>query len=290
MKFVYLSLIMIISTLLLSVPTFAIEGNGGMSLSPLRTEFDIKPGTVQTGSLTISNTTSQVMNVSFDPMEFDVINQQYDYAFTSESDVIKWVSFDQKNLELKAGESKKINYNIGVPLSAEPGGRYISIFVSNDTKSNEDGIVSRQRIASMVYITVTGEVTRSGELISLNTPWLVVNNNQWSAVMRNSGSTHYRSRFNTALSDIFGNNIGGYIQGESMILPGTVKLLNNEFKLPTWPGIYTVTYTIGLGDNPARLEKRYLLYLPSWSILTFAGILVSVKIFTSRRKKTDQSV
>ncbi len=250
----------------------------GFTVSPVRTEIDILPGTQKTGNLTVKNETNKLMEVGFSAESFSVINQYYDYQFTAETNVADWVGFQDKKIELKPGEEKKITYTIGVPLESEPGGRYISIFVSNDTKNDNDGIAARQRIASLLYITVTGDVTRSGELISLNTPWFITDNNDWSIVVRNSGTTHFRSRFNTVVSDMFKNKIGENIMDESMLLPGTIKLINGKFQTPNLPGIYKVTYTIGLGDNPAVVQERYVLYMPIWLILLFVGAIVLFSI------------
>jgi hypothetical protein len=102
----------------------------GLTLSPLRTELDIAPGTSLDGMLTVTNNSSKPMSVAMSAEVFSVINQQYDYAFTAESNVVQWVSFDHTEISLQPGKSQDVKYMVGVPLSAEPGGRYISLFAS----------------------------------------------------------------------------------------------------------------------------------------------------------------
>lgn len=256
----------------------------GLTLSPLRSELEIAPGTSVDGVLTITNSSKNSMAVDLNAEAFSVINQQYDYAFTEESNVIKWVSFENPEINLVAGQIQKVKFTVGVPLSAEPGGRYISLFASTDTGKTTDGLSSRQRIASLLYITVSGDVTREGHLVSLSSPWLVGDRANWSVALQNRGSTHYRSRYNVAIKNIINNSVVATSQGEALILPGTVRSVVDTLPLPQWPGIYKAEFTIGLGDNPAMIVTRYILYIPSIAALSigFATLLVIVWSFRNR--------
>lgn len=264
----------------------------GLTLSPLRSEFNIAPGTSHKGSLTVTNSSGESIDVKFNANEFSVINQQYDYAFTEESEVSKWIVFETDEVTLKANETKKIFYDIGVPQSAEPGGRYVSLFASTGSRSSEKGIVSEQRIASLLYITVTGEVSRIGSLMSLASPWYVTKNGQWSVLLSNKGTTHYRSRYNVTFYDPFGQIASESKTGESLILPGTARLVTDSFSMPKWPGLYKVVYVIGLGDTPAEITVRYMLYLPVWAVIAIISAFVGLIIYLKRRfvRRKNQSV
>jgi len=258
----------------------------GLTLSPLRSELNINPGTSLDGQLTVTNSTSKAMVVNINAEEFSVINQQYDYAFTTESDVSKWARFNPSEVNIPSGESKKVTYTIGVPLSSEPGGRYISLFASTNTGLLNGGVESKQRIASLVYITVLGDVTRAGNLVSLTSPWLITGDNNWNVAIQNTGSTHFRSRYNVQVKDLLWDGVAASESGESLILPGTIRSVSDKLPAPKWPGIYKVVYNIGLGDTPAKIETRVLIYMPIWttfSIITIATVLLYW--FYSRRKK-----
>ena len=142
------------------------------------------------------------MTVSLSVEKFSVINQQYDYAFTEGSDLAKWVTFNPVEVNLTVGESKKISYTIGVPLSAEPGGRYISLFASTNVETLSGDTSSLQRIASLLYITVLGDVTRAGNLVSLTSPWAISGESIWSVAIQNTGTTHFRSRYNVQMNNL----------------------------------------------------------------------------------------
>lgn len=261
----------------------------GLTLSPLRSELEISPGTSLDGILTVKNSTDKLMTVSLVAEEFSVINQQYDYAFTAESNMAKWVSFSPSEVDLIAGETKQVKYTVGVPLLAEPGGRYISLFASTDTGNLDNAIKSRQRVASLLYITVSGKVTRVGSLASLSSPWLISDSSSWSVALRNSGTTHFRSRYDVQVLNLIGNDVVASIPGDALILPGTIRLINNILPLPKLPGIYKVVYMIGLGDSPAVTETRYIIYAPIYAIFIFIAIITSlVSILANKIRKIRQ--
>lgn len=261
----------------------------GLTVSPIRSELEIAPGISQDGVLTITNSTKETMVVDLTAESFSVINQQYDYAFTSESEMAKWVSFSDSKIELAAGESKKANFTIGVPLSAEPGGRYISLFASTNTHVDSDSsIVSRQRVASLLYLTVTGKITRSGNLIYLTSPNIVTGKVNWSMVLQNTGTTHFRSRYDIKILNIINNDVVANSQGDALILPGSLRLITDELPSLKLPGLYKAVYTIGLGDTPARVETRYLFY-SSPLVLIFVMFIILALIYAAYRLKDHKA-
>lgn len=257
----------------------------GLTLSPLRTELNITPGTSLDGVLKVTNNSTKPMSVNMTAEAFSVINQQYDYAFTAESNVVKWVSFDHTEINLGPGKSQGVKYMVGIPLSAEPGGRYISLFASTDTSNPTDsGILSKQRVASLLYITVLGDISRVGHLVSLTSPWLIGGDSTWSVALQNTGTTHYRSRYNLQIKDLIFNGTAASMSGEALILPGTVRLVSDTLPAPFWPGLYKAIYNIGLGDNPSVTKTALILYMPIWALIIIV-ILFAVLIYWLTRNR-----
>lgn len=258
----------------------------GISISPVTKEVNLLPGTSLDGYISVTNSTNEKASLSLSVEEFNVANYQYDYTFIKESDISKWISFQEDELSLGSNQTKNINYTIGVPLSTEPGGRYLSIFVSSDKKFDSNESILRQRLASLIYINVEGEVTRSGSTITFNSPWLIIDNPSWSTTLRNSGTTHYRSRYSVSVVNLFGKKVTEDKSGEALVLPGTIRLIKDNFNLPKWPGIYKLNYHIGLGDNPAFKQTKIIIYLPFYLIIVlfFVVIILIIKIKSLIRK------
>ncbi len=265
----------------------------GLTVSPLRTELTIDPGTSQDSKLTLTNSNDHPITVHLSVEEFSVIDPQYDYAFNAETQLTSWVTFSPDTLDLAVGQTKTATFRVGVPLSAEPGGRYLSMFVTTDAGSPVDGVVSQQRIASLIYLTVNGKISRSGHLVSLNAPWLLTGKTDWTANVQNTGSTHYDSRYNVTIQPLIGTQTVASSTSSALILPGTIRLIQNSIPLPNLPGIYKAVYTIGLGDTPAVVKTLYIIYLPPVAIIVsiFAIILVVSLIseYRARSKKHKAS-
>lgn len=257
----------------------------GLTLSPLRNEFDVTPGTAHDNILKVTNSTDKVMRVDLTAEEFSVINPQYDYAFAQESDITKWVKFESPEFNLAAGETKSIKYTFGVPLSAEPGGRYLSIFATTSTQSQIDGsVTSQQRVASLLYVTISGNVTRVGKLVSLSSPLMINESTNWSVLLQNTGTTHYHSRYNIQIFNIFSSDIAASSNGDALILPNSLRLINNAIPLPKFPGLYRAVYTVGLGDNPAKVETHYLIYITPLSVLALVLFISVISLIILYRR------
>jgi hypothetical protein len=257
----------------------------GLKVSPVKQEVDVEPGTVKKGSLNITNLGDKSVAVDLSAEEFSVVNENYDYAFSTESDVAKWVSFDDSKITILGNQSLNVNYAVNVPSSAEPGGRYISIFASTES-SVDIGIESRQRVASLLYITVLGDISRSGDIINLSSPWLVFDSGDWSASLQNTGTAHYVSRIDVNVLNLTNNKIVASGSREAMILPGTIRLVTDKLPQLKWPGIYKIVYQISLGDKSSADEVRYVLYLPPMAIALIVIILtIFLIVFSSHRRK-----
>lgn len=254
----------------------------GLTLSPIRSELGIAPGTSIGGVLTVANSTDKTMEVNFSAEEFSVINQQYDYTFKTDSDLTKWVTFTPAKVSLAAGESKKVSFLVGVPVSAEPGGRYISLFAGNNSASSDYGMNFSQRVASLLYITVAGNVSKTGRLLSLSSPWVVNDNGKWDMTLQNTGSTHFTGWYNIKSENIINHSISSSISGEALILPGTIREVTGILPLPKIPGVYKITYVVTLGDTPAITNTRYVLYIPVLLLVIIVFVIVVLFLSVGR--------
>lgn len=270
--------------------TYAIDGTiKGMTVSPGRTEIDIMPGTTKQKTVTVENNTEKNMTVELSAEAFSVINQQYDYKFTSESKTASWIRFDKNIIELTPSQKIDIPYSINVPNNAEPGGQYLSIFATTDTPASSKAILSKQRIASLLYITVLGDVTRTGKLIFLNSPWLINGNNMWSMSVQNTGSAHFRSNYQLKIFDLFGKNIKSSEKNSSLILPETIRNVTGLVPIPDLPGIYKINYSITLGDSSSKNITKYFLYMPFWFIVAIISLIFAIIILVTIIKKPKKT-
>ncbi len=265
---------------------------GTLSLEPLRSEVTIQPGEATSGQLTVRNGSQLPATVTFSAEAFSVVDEAYNYDFDPDAAITRWVQFSQPKFDLKPGETRKVDYAIGAPTDAEPGGKYFALIAALETQdSNADGINPVQRAASLVYMTVPGAITKQGQLKRLDVPhWTRQSPVSWSLSLSNTGSVHYRSRLTLTTRDIFGR-VMAQAEYEHLILPNTVRFVSGTADLGSWPGIYQLQYMVGLGDVPATRASRWVVYTPLGPTALLIGLFAAMAIvgLRWRRKRTTES-
>jgi hypothetical protein len=258
----------------------------GVTISPLRQEGIIDPGFVYTGSLLIKNSGSQPQQISLNAETFNVTGQSYDYLFKTDTTESEWVSFDRSSLLLNPNETAIVTYQVNVPIGTEPAGYYLALFALNRPSSSPTGgITPTERVASLLYLTVSGEATRTGQLVQLNGPLVVFGNTSWSATLQNKGTLHYRSVYSSKVSSVFNHQVS-FHEDSRLILPGTIRLIEAPIQPPDILGLYKVTYTVSLGDNPGHQETRWFLYLPPLQIILLALIVAGLIVIKRLHRRT----
>jgi hypothetical protein len=266
----------------------------GLTISPLRTEPEIAPGTVYTSELLLVNTTASNMTITMSSAQFGVVDENYDYSFNLTSELTGWVLFSPSSFLLTPGNEVDVTYTINVPIGAEPGGRYISLFATSQPSTVDgSGIKSQEQVASLLYITVTGDVTRYGKLVSLHNPWLVIGPTLWTTEIQDNGSTHFESDYSLTEETLFGKQVG-YTSGSALILPNSIRLVTGNIPSIKVPGIYKIVYSIGLGDEPAANVTRYILYISSFDgiLLLFVivmGLGLGYRYYRRAKKRRNQT-
>lgn len=281
-----MSLILAVAVFSLSaaVPAHAAPQRS-LGISPLRSELTIAPGTTFDGKLSLTNSGKDTLSVSMDAEVFSVTNDLYDYSFDASGKGVDWVNFNKTSVSIEPGKSTIISYKVAVPIDAEPGGRYLSLFASSSPSADASGVVSINRVASLLYVTVAGDSTRTGKVLTFNSPFVTFSEPTWTATIQNSGSAHFHSIYSVNVKYLFGGESIGSTQGDSLILPSSVRLLSQQIERPQWLGLYRLDYTISLGDVPAQQETRYMLYVPPIQSLLVLGILVGLFLLRPKRKK-----
>lgn len=255
-----------------------------ISIAPLREESEVRPGLAHDGVLLIKNSGDKTQRIDLSAETFNVINQAYDYVFVPDTTEAKWVAFEKTSLTLNPGKSVTVSYRVNVPIDAEPAGYYLALFALNrPATGSTGGVSSTERVASLLYLTVLGDATRAGNLVTLQSPTVIFDRGNWSATIQNTGSLHFRSTYKTSIQSVFGNQLTS-TEDSRLILPNSVRLIDSDLSLPPILGLYKVVYSVSLGDSPGREETRYFLYLPLVQTLLIIAIIGSLVVLFRKRR------
>lgn len=265
-------------------PASATSGVRQLAITPLRSEYTIPAGTTQKGTITLKNTGAEALDVTLDAEAFKVVNQNYDYSFQPNSTLGTWVGFSSDEFNLVPNTSKNIEYSLNVPIDAEPGGKYLSLFASSVPSDDSSAIVPVERVGSLLYLTIPGGTTQTGKLLSLNSPSVIFGNSSWNATIQNSGTNHFRSTYSETLSDIFGHKLTTTTDSR-LILPQTIRLVSGGISTPQWIGVYKVNYDFSLGDSPDTTQTKWLVNLPPLQLAALVVILLIIALLITKTLK-----
>ncbi len=239
----------------------------GIRITPLRTYLAQDPGNTSAASVTVTNDTDKPVRVKLSSENFTVTNEAYDYGFDV-SESAGWIRFVDQQLVLEPGASQKVSYSLAVPTTASPGGHYIALFASTEEEASTTAVTEVKRVASLVYLEVSGHIIKKGQLLGIDIPWLTTNP-QVPIVARvaNQGNTHMQNRVGITATPMFGGT--KYItQLEGLTLPNTIRRISGEVIMGRMPGIYKVSATYAPPQGGNTVHTSTLIYMPPWFVLS----------------------
>lgn len=255
--------------------------NKDLTIAPLRSERTVSAGEKTTGRFTLTNETDKPLDINLSVQQFTVKNYSYDYVFRSPDK--KWLSFADDHVQLQPKSSKAIDYTITVPTNAASGGYYFSMIGGTTVKGS--GLPITVQLGSLLYLTVSGSVTKSAQLERADIAFLQTGRDiPYTFDVHGTGNTHF-------VADFFAQ-LGGSdkIVDTHFLLPDTVRQIKGSLRAPLWPGIYSVTYGYQADYTASPVTKTaQILYLPLWFIALVSMIIFGGGMLLRRRRLARKS-
>lgn len=262
-----------------------------LEISPLRTVQELKAGTVFAGSIKLRNKGSEPLQVSLKAEAFNIKDLSYDYSFLPNSELNSWVKFSVTDFGLASKEVRSIDYVVNVPTDTEPGGKYLGLIAAT-TVQNSPGITTTDRVGSLLYLSVPGDSTTKVDLLSFSSAFIDTGRPTWSVTLQNKGTVHYTSDYVISLKNLLGGTVS-QTDSSSLLLPGTVRLIQGDINSPQWLGVYQLNYRVALGDSGEAVGTRMFVYLPLGQTLSLLTITVACILFIqngiSKRRQSKRS-
>lgn len=191
-----------------------------------------------------------------------------------------WLQIVDNSFVLKPYESREVPYKLTLPASASPGGYYYTLYASSTAQTGATN--STVRAASLLYLTVNGDLTRTSQVIDRSLPWIVTSPQiNYSLNIKNTGNVHYFGYFE---SKVRGLTYTDAPNGSSQLLmPGTIRHIENSIRSPILPGIYRLEFSYVPDQGRTTTGTQYFLYLPPWSIALLA-LLIALSIHFIRQQ------
>lgn len=204
-----------------------------------------------------------------------------------------WITIEPEIFTLQPREEKPVKFVINTPEYAEPGGHYAGILARTQAVDGPDGVGVGiiQRIASLVLLTVPGEMEEKLSLIDfkISKNYYEYGPIEFSVRFENTGTVHLRPQTSVSVNNFLGQKVVEIPVETRNVLPGAVRRLEAEWD-QKWilPGKYTATLsgTYGRTNLPLKSETVVFWVFP-WKIggpIFLALFLILIFLFSTRKR------
>ncbi len=251
----------------------------GLSITPLRQYLKANAGVTTQSSLTVSNLTSQALNVHLSVQQFSLTDYTYNYQFTQPKN--NWLHIETPDIALQPQHAQTVTYKLDVPAKTTPGGYYYTLLASANLASQ--GIDSTIQAADLLYLTVNGALTHTSELHA-------------SSISRFSFGTPFTYHLNILDTGniYFFAYTTGTLHGWSappattsaahMLVPGTIRSLSGNITAPILPGVYTAAYGYRTDNGQTVIQRSWVVFIPPWSLAFLLALLLIIGSQLRRRQ------
>lgn len=250
-----------------------------ITLSPAVSRPELKAGETVSGTLTVINDGSTDYKFLLYARPFSVKGEQYDPNYTEvneRTEAYQWVQFDKTDLSLAAGARVKVGYTLKVPARAASGGHYAVLFAETQPPLSSANIARKKRVGSLLYMSVAGDIQRSGSLVDWTTKFLQTKSPLLTnARIKNDGNVHFQANLSANYTNIFGKK-SFELNQQLLILPGTTRKVPVVWENSPYFGIFKAQGTISYLDKTEQLPSKYIVLLPYPIIIGFALVVLAL--------------
>lgn len=257
----------------------------GLLISPIRSYEALDAGDTKTRSVTVANMTNKPIVVTMSLEQFSVADYIYDYRFSEPKN--SYVRLVENRIELKPFESRVVPYVIDLPATAAPGGEYYTFFASATLGSGT--LSGTVRAASLLYLTVNGDLIQTGDVVKSSIPWVVFTPQvPYTIDIKNTGNVHYFANFTGSVAGAFYNS--SPTGASQLLMPRTTKRITGTVPSPLLPGVYKLNFGYTTDSGAKISRSQYFLFLPPWfiALLLVAGYVFGRR-YLARRTKSSKT-
>lgn len=286
-----------------STPWYKVEklsgvvDQGDFVVGPGRAEIEVKPGQTVVYEISVANRISD--NRTF-KLEVEDISGTDDASqavvFMGEErgpyGMKDYLSFSKDSFTLGLGERARIPVTITIPKDAEPGGYYGGVLVSTvkgESEGKADVAASSPiiaRIGTLFFITVPGEISKSGETKGITIPgdsmWYEKGPIDFNILFENTGSIHLNPYGEVRITNIFGEEVGYQELEPWFVLPKSLRSRDITWNRDLLFGRYEAKAYINRGYDDIVDEVSVVFWVLPWKIVGGVFLALFIIIFSIR--------
>lgn len=292
------------------------DGSTSISLMPVSKILQITSNSVYEDKLTVDNDGNAVMRIEVYAAPYSYVYSEnedaYKLGFNTDNNftqIVRWITFKDTsgewvkkgNYTIDPNSSIDIEYRISTPDNIPGGGQYAVIFAHTLTSSTGANGIRTEASPGMVLYGRSSEgetivkSTISDLQVGYGTKDEISKQEGFfaSAKVKNEGNVDFNAIGKMTIKDLFG--AVAYETPESggklSVIPEAELVVSDKWTNPPFFGLYSVTWTVTVGDNVETVEKMIFVNFALFLIISIIllTIIVIWSIMWVRRRKERRS-
>jgi len=211
----------------------------------------------------------------------------------------KWLTITPTEIEILPKQTVGFNVLIEVPKDALPGGHYAMILhqpqeatstfkITNPTESSID-----QRVGTLLYVTVEGNINEEAYIRNFNTPsFTEYGPVPFSFTVENNSDIHIAPQIDVEIYNLFNKRVDNIKIDSKNVFPLTSRNFKGEWRRVWGAGYYKAKLTMSYGTQGSIVvaTQNFWLLPIKLVIATIVGLLIIIILVISIKKHLKHRV
>jgi len=256
------------------------------SIYPAKQEITVSPGETVIKRVSIENNLK--IRTLFNVFVVDVAaGDDSPVKFFEDEDIgpyslKRFIDVSDSSFYLEPGESRQVVLGIQLPAAALPGGLYGAIIVSSELE--DEGAINAKvvsRIASLLFITVPGDVVERGKIIDFGVLGKKFKSQKdvvrGQVTYQNTGGIYLNPYGFVEVLGMFGGSVWQKEVDPWYVFPDSTRLLDFTVDKDLGVGFYRLKggFNLGFQDRVIAVNDWFIV-LPSLWVIILIGVLIFI--------------
>ena len=258
-----------------------------LQISPVSKRAALDPGQEYDDEFTVQNIGSEEFDFKVSAAPYNVESGTYNLNFSDEttySQIYRWISFEETEYTLAAGEKQVVKFHISVPEDVAAGGQYATIFAeSGGSDSDGGGIKTVSRVGMVLCAKISGEAREEAQVTAYDLPTFYSSFDapklKFNSTVKNSGNTDFEAAYHIEVNHLFGGENVYTKDFTYLILPESERNSETIWENTPLLGFFKVAYSITLPGEASRNETKLVIVIPPWLIVIFIALLTIIIVW-----------
>lgn len=294
-KFIIVITFITVITIILAKSTYA-QSVLPLVVGPARQQITVNPGEQAAFSVKFYNESGVPISGIVKVADFVVQDKEGSPRIIDDASqasprfsAASWVTLPYDRMSIPANDKVIVQSSLSVPKDARPGGRYVAVYFEPTTavpQSVESGAAGQgvaPRIASLLYVRVTGPILESAMINNLFTKsFYEYGPVKVESEILNRGDYHIRPRGMVSLADPLGGLLEQAPLKEENVFPDAVRSYENTLGSKWMMGRYKITLVASYGEKGQVLERSIYFWVFPWKVATVIALSLIIALLFGR--------